>query len=330
MNKREEETKVKTDKRGRVQTIRVKEGEFTNEEWGELMKIEKKMRDRVFQKRLDDEPEEMKQMRRAEKQRKEENYKILKRAYRSKKDTHYLVAKACKDEEQYEEVWQLMEEYSIEFSTDTDESLAEEKKQEKEEERKQLLKTISPTHSEEAQKKSAKEEKRRLSRMTEERPEEVKSAEGTTEEDQMQIQTDEEIVGSVENPLEKFLDAISIGDGDVPEGPPMQIPTKPKRQRKSGGGKSPTPEAPQSASSKWEKDDDSASSHKSFKGQPKGKGKGASKKDEEAEKYRKHTIEKYSKIAEIPDATQIEWNTRYKKGGNAERQNPKAPMLHPE
>ena len=146
----------------------------------------------------------------------------------------------------------------------------------------------------------------------------------------MQIQTDEEIVGSVENPLEKFLDAISIGDGDVPEGPPMQIPTKPKRQRRSGGGKSPTPEVPQSASSKWEKDDDSASSHKSYKGQTKGKGKGASKKDEEAEKYRKHTIEKYSKIAEIPDATQIEWNTRDKKGGNAERQNPKAPMLHPE
>ena len=140
--------KVMKDNKGDPKLFCTREGVFTPEEWKRLMIIEKEESERLTQKARDEETESHKQWRLARSRKKEENYKIFKKCRRMEGDITFNIAKACKNDKQFDEVCQMLDMYSLEFSTDSEEeSPSERKKQDEELEKKRLLKSISPTES---------------------------------------------------------------------------------------------------------------------------------------------------------------------------------------
>ena len=107
------------DTKGDPKLFCTKEGVFTPEEWARLMIIEREERasiERLTKKAQDEETESHKKWRLEYKRREQENYKIFKKCRRMEGDITFNIAKACKNDKQFDEVCQMLDMYSLEFS----------------------------------------------------------------------------------------------------------------------------------------------------------------------------------------------------------------------
>ena len=144
---REVPTVIK-DNKGDPKLFCTKEGVFTPEEWDRLMIIEKEESERLEKNARDEETESHKKWRKEYKRREQENYKIFKKCRKLEGDVMFNLAKVCKNDKQFDEVCQMLDMFSLDFSSDSEEELPSERKKKDEEfEKKKLVKSISPTES---------------------------------------------------------------------------------------------------------------------------------------------------------------------------------------